>query len=180
MVTRDSPVSIQLRLLAAALLILPLFLGLTAWSLDRAFASYQQDAQSERMRLLQLILARETEWDGEQWVVASLDEPRLGLLNSGLYALLLDPGGDVLWSSPSAEQIGDLAEPGRRVSEIASRLRLLDTALGERRLLACELQPYKVRRAQLISGVQRLKLPCHNALTRPNRTVSTILGSTNV
>ena len=41
MVIARNPISIQLRLFAATLLILPLFLGVTAWILDRAFANYQ-------------------------------------------------------------------------------------------------------------------------------------------
>ena len=51
------PPSIRLRLLAASLVILPLFLGLTAWALDRAFGNYQRQAQQESMRLQQLLLA---------------------------------------------------------------------------------------------------------------------------
>ncbi|MEE4192610.1 MAG: ATP-binding protein [Halieaceae bacterium] len=114
-----SPISIQLRLLAATLLILPLFLGLTAWILDRAFASYQLDAQAERMRLMQLLLAKATEWDGTTWTVEALDEARLELLDSGLYAFLLSPQADILWASPSAGQIGEIENPLAAVSEAA-------------------------------------------------------------
>ena len=110
--------SIQVRLLAATLLILPVLLGFLIWTLDRAFANYQWEAQAERMRLLQLLLAKATEWSGESWLVENLDEPRLALLNSGLYAVLLSPDGTVLWSSPSAAQIGATAEPVRRVAEV--------------------------------------------------------------
>ena len=137
-VTRNS-FSIQLRLLAATLLILPVFLGLIVWMLDRGFASYQWDSQAERMRLLQLLLAKATELDGNRWVVGALDESRLELLNSGLYAFLLSPEGAVLWSSPSADQVGSVAEPAMAVAGVATDLQLLDTRLGERRLLACEL-----------------------------------------
>jgi two-component system sensor histidine kinase PhoQ len=139
MTVSRNPVSIQLRLLVATLLILPVFLGLTSWMLDRAFARYQEDAQSERMRLLELLLAKATEWDGEQWVVGALDEARLELLNSGLYAFLVSPAGELLWASPSSDQIGDLLEPTARVVEAAGSLALLDTPLGGRRLLPCDL-----------------------------------------
>lgn len=134
-----NPFSIQLRLLAATLVILPLFLGVTSWMLDRAFARYQWDNQSERMRLLHLLLVKVIEWDGERWIVGALDESRLELLNSGLYAFLLSPEGAVLWKSPSADQIGALEEPGSAVESAVQNPGLLDTGLGERRLLECKL-----------------------------------------
>lgn len=135
-----NPFSIQLRLQAATLLILPLFLGVTAWMLDRAFANYQWDAQAERMRLQQLLLAKATEWDGAAWQVGPLDESRLELLNSGLYAFLLSLRGEVIWQSPSADQIGTLAEPGPQVIQVARRRGLLTTEPGDRRLQACSLE----------------------------------------
>ncbi|MDJ0878581.1 MAG: ATP-binding protein [Halieaceae bacterium] len=132
-----SPISIQLRLLAATLLILPLFLGLTVWLLDRAFASYQLDAQAERMRLMQLLLAKATEWDGSAWTVGALDESRLELLGSGLYAFLLSPQSEVLWASPSAGQIGELENPLAAVAT-AARAVLMETG-AEPSLLTCML-----------------------------------------
>lgn len=135
-----NPISIQLRLLAATLLILPLFLGLTAWLLDRAFADYQLDAQAERMRLIQLLLAKATEWNGETWTVGSLDEARLELLDSGLYAFLLSPQAEVLWASPSAGQIGSIDDPSAAVAAAARELGVLSAAEREPRLLACRLE----------------------------------------
>ena len=79
--------SIRLRLIAANLLLLPLFLGLMAYGLDRAFGGYQVDQQRENMELQQLLLAKAAEWSGEAWQVQGLDEPRLGLPDSGLYAM---------------------------------------------------------------------------------------------
>jgi two-component system sensor histidine kinase PhoQ len=135
-----NPLSIQLRLLAATLLILPVFLGLTAWMLDRAFANYQLEAQSERMRLIQLLLAKATEWNGQSWTVGALDEARLELLNSGLYAFLLSPQTEILWASPSAGQIGELADPGAAVVETVQKLGLFHESRGERQLLSCTLE----------------------------------------
>ena len=131
--------SIRLRLLAATLLILPLVLGLTAWGLDRAFANYQLGVQQERMKLQQLLLAKAAEWDGSSWRFEGLDEPRFGLLNSGLYALVLGAAGEVLWHSPSADQIGDLEQPIQRVTRMALEQGLHRMPLGESRFQACSL-----------------------------------------
>jgi two-component system sensor histidine kinase PhoQ len=71
--------SIHLRLLTASLIILPLFLGITAVVLDRAFANYQTGSQRESMRLQQLLLAKAADWDGAHWSFQDLDEQRLNL-----------------------------------------------------------------------------------------------------
>lgn len=95
--------SIRLRLLLAGLLILLLFLGFTAWLLDRAFNDYQLQAQRESMRLQQLLLARAADWEHGDWRLTGLDEARFDMLDSGLYAFIAEPAGGLLWSSPSAE-----------------------------------------------------------------------------
>ena len=71
--------------------------------LDRAFGNYQLDSQRESMRLQQLLLAKAADWDGMQWVFTGLDELRLNLLRSGLYAFVLGDGGEMLWRSPSSD-----------------------------------------------------------------------------
>jgi two-component system sensor histidine kinase PhoQ len=138
-VNRAHATSIHLRLLAASLLILPLFLGVTAWLLDRAFGNYQLSAQRDSMRLQQLLLAKAADWDGEAWSVEALDEPRLQLLDSGLYAFVLSTGGEVLWHSPSANQIGSLPEPVAAVQTLARSLDLGAGEVGENRFTECEL-----------------------------------------
>lgn len=134
-----NPPSMHLRLLLASLFILPAFLGITAWVLDRAFGDYQLQSQRESLRLQQLLLAKAADWDGVRWQFQGLDEPRLGLLNSGLYAFVLSPQGDVLWQSPSAEQLGDLPDPAKTVSALAGELGLYRAAVGETRYALCEL-----------------------------------------
>jgi len=136
--TETSP-SIHLRLLVATLVILPLFLGVTAWVLDRAFANYQFQAQRESMRLQQLLLAKAADWDGSRWVFDALDEPRLQLLNSGLYAFLVSPQGTVLWGSPSAGSADDSQDFATRVSEMAQELGFYRAGIGENRLAECAL-----------------------------------------
>ncbi len=131
--------SIHLRLLFTGLVILPLFLGATAWLLDRAFGEYQLESQRESLRLQQLLLAKAADWDGRDWLVEGLDEPRLGLLNSGLYAYVLSPAGDLLWHSPSAEQVGDIDDPLAAVVAVALQNQLLDAAVGETRYALCRI-----------------------------------------
>ena len=68
-----NPPSMHLRLLLASLFILPAFLGITAWVLDRAFGDYQQQSQRESLRLQQLLLAKAVDWDGFRWQFQGLD-----------------------------------------------------------------------------------------------------------
>jgi two-component system sensor histidine kinase PhoQ len=131
--------SIHLRLLVATLVILPLFLGVTAWVLDRAFANYQLQAQRESMRLQQLLLAKAADWDGSRWVFDALDEPRLTLLNSGLYAFVVSPQGTVLWESPSAGPADNSQDFAARVSEVGEGLGFYRAGIGENRLAECAL-----------------------------------------
>ena len=130
--------SIQVRLLAATLLLLPLFLAVTTWMLDRSFINYQEREQAERMRLQQLLLARATEWDGQRWQVSDPGDARLRLVNSGLYAFLLSPQLELVWQSESAD--GGEEAFVASVIQLAASLGLGEVALGERRLQACELE----------------------------------------
>jgi two-component system, OmpR family, sensor histidine kinase PhoQ len=139
MASSGKPSSIHLRLLVAALLILPLFLGLTAWVLDRAFSNYQFETQRESMRLQQLLLAKAADWDGSNWSVEGLDEPRLSLLDSGLYAFVLSPAGAILWQSPSARMIGGLPDSAAAVRLLVATLDLRGTVVGDHSLGECVL-----------------------------------------
>ena len=133
------PPSIRLRLLAASLLILPLLLGLTAWALDRAFGNYQIGAQHENMRLQQLLLAKAADWDKSGWHIDGMDEPRLSLLGSGLYAFVVSSEGEILWQSPSAELIGGLPDPVAATSAMLQSLDLRGARVGDNRYSECEL-----------------------------------------
>ena len=133
------PPSIRLRLLAASLLILPLFLGLTAWALDRAFGNYQVEAQQESMRLQQLLLAKAADWDEAGWHIDVLDEPRLSLLDSGLYAFLLSSQGEILWYSPSAELIDGLSDSAAAIRQMLPSLGLDSAGVGDNRYSDCVL-----------------------------------------
>jgi two-component system sensor histidine kinase PhoQ len=131
--------SIRARLIAANLLLLPLFLGLVFWILDRAFTSYQVDSLRERLRLQNLLLAKAADWDGTRWRLDSLDEPRLGMDDSGLYAFVLASGSEVWWQSPSAAQMGDLAQPLDAVESLVRQQGLYDLDLGASVFMECSL-----------------------------------------
>jgi two-component system sensor histidine kinase PhoQ len=131
--------SIHTRLLIASLLILPLFLGVTAMVLDRAFANYQLQSQQESMRLQQLLLARAADWDGQQWQFQGLDDPRYQAPRSGLYGLVMSPAGELLWRSPSAELIPGAPESATAIA--AAIAPLLAVAIGETRFGECQLGP---------------------------------------
>lgn len=130
--------SIHLRLLAANLLILPLFLGLTAWGLDRAFGNYQSDKQQENMRLQQLLLAKAAEWDGAAWNVEGLDEPRLELPDSGLYAYILSRQGTIQWQSISTGLPGEWPESGVQIRDLVARESLLGLSIAGRQFSQCD------------------------------------------
>ena len=119
-------------------MILPVFLGLTAWTLDRAFAEYQQESQRDSLRLQQLLLAKAASWDGRRWLLEGLDEPRLSLPDSGLYAFVLSPGGEVLWHSPSAGQNEEALFTDQVLQDLALRHGLLDPGVGASRFLDCD------------------------------------------
>lgn len=121
------------------MLILPLFLGLTAWALDRAFGNYQIEAQQESMRLQQLLLAKAADWGGSGWHFDSLDEPRLSLLDSGLYAFVVSSQGEILWQSPSAELIGTLPDTAAATREMVESLDLRGAKVGDNRFRDCAL-----------------------------------------
>ncbi len=132
--------SIHLRLLVANVLILPVFLGLTGYGLDRAFGQYQRASQQENMRLQQLLLARAVEWDGGGWVVQGLDEPRLVLPDSGLYAFVFAPDGALQWQSNSAAQSAEPAVLSAAVTTLVKQSGVLQLALGEQRFFDCRLE----------------------------------------
>lgn len=115
--------SIRGRLLLASLLVLPLFLGLSGLVLDRAFHNYQLYSKRDSMRLQHLLLARAAEWADGGWRVENPDEPRLSLPDSGTYAAITGPGGELRWMSPSASGFG---RPWRR------ELQLVATGFAQR------------------------------------------------
>lgn len=116
--------SLAARLLLASALLLPLFLGSTGWYLERSHRLSIEVAQAERLHLQLLALLAQAEFEDGLKLPEQLLEPRLSQPNSGLYALISNGAGELLWASPSAltlEPAGVLAAipplaPGARSS----------------------------------------------------------------
>ncbi len=125
--------SLTARLLLASALLLPLFLGATGWYLERSHRLSIEAAQAERLHLQLLALLAQAEYEDELSMPGQLLEPRLGQPNSGLYALISNGAGELLWASPSAltldparvlAAIPDLAPGARSHARDNGRLRV--------------------------------------------------------
>ncbi len=89
------------RLLLASALLLPLFLGATGLYLDRSHRLSIEAAEAERLQLQIYTLLAEAEFEKTLWLPEQLMEPRFNQPSSGLYALVTNGEGEMLWSSPS-------------------------------------------------------------------------------
>lgn len=94
--------SLAARLLLASALLLPLFLGVSGWYLERSHRLGIEAGQQERLYLQVLALLAQAEFDVSLSLPGQLVEPRLEQPNSGLYAFVTDAQGQLLWASPSA------------------------------------------------------------------------------
>ena len=119
-----APLSIRIRLVAAAALILVAFLSVTGLVLDRAFRTSIEDGAQEQLRLRVLGLLGIAELvDGILSLPPALPEPRFNQPGSGLYARLLNADGTPIWTSRSeashadADDRGRVLEPGLSVFE---------------------------------------------------------------
>ena len=98
------PVSLRLRLLAAAGIVLLVFLSTTGFVLDRAFRASVDDNAREQLRVRVLALLGSAEIvDGVLTEPTRLPEPRYARPGSGLYARILDAAGRPVWRSRSLE-----------------------------------------------------------------------------
>ncbi|MBE0509730.1 MAG: GHKL domain-containing protein [Chromatiales bacterium] len=98
--------SLRLRLNLAALLVLLVFIALTALALEKAFRDSALASMQERLQaqLYLLMAATEVSPEGVLLVPRQLAEARLNLPDSGLYARINDATGQALWHSSSAIQ----------------------------------------------------------------------------
>lgn len=96
--------SLKGRLMLAAGLVLAVFVVLTGLALDRAFSLAALHAQEAKLRGLTYALlgAADINSSGVQVSLPQLGDPRLQQPGSGLYALIADARGKILWSSPSS------------------------------------------------------------------------------
>ncbi len=95
--------SLGLRQIAAASLVLVAFLGLTGLSLDRAFREIALDNVRDRLQaqVYMLIGAAELSEDNRLAMPTQLPEARYAMPNSGLYAVAVNRYGGLVWRSDS-------------------------------------------------------------------------------
>ena len=120
------PKALLTRLLLASALVLPLFLGLSAYLLDLAFEKSLLTSENEKLNSHVYLLLSTMEFrDDVLWMPDTLTEPRFGRVNSGLYAFIIGADNSLLWQSSSAvllttfpRPIGELNPGEPRFSEV--------------------------------------------------------------
>ncbi len=97
------PTSLRYRMLLSATLVLLVFLSLTGAVLDQAFRRSAEQGVSERLLLhiYGLLAVTEQQETGLE-LPDALAEPRFNQMGTGLYGVVLEPGGRELWRSESA------------------------------------------------------------------------------
>ena len=94
--------SLNLRIILSATLVLVIFITLTAAALDRAYIKSSESALRDRLtsQLYLLMAAAEVDEDGLFMPSDELDA-LFGLPSSGVYAHITNKAGDILWESSS-------------------------------------------------------------------------------
>ncbi len=97
------PRSLNARLGLASCLLLPLIIGVMALVLDRAYSSGLEQTVRERLELQTYVLLGAAEaGGGELWMPPTLQEVRFSQPGSGVYGVISDPDGQLLWRSNSS------------------------------------------------------------------------------
>ncbi len=97
------PSSLWARLLLASILLMPAFLLVSGYMLDKSFSASQQAAQKAHLQSQIYLLMAAAEWDGENlWLPETLQEPGFNQPNSGLYGFIIGSQTE-LWRSASAQ-----------------------------------------------------------------------------
>lgn len=97
------PKSLSGRLLLASALVLPVFLGFSAYMLDLAFQRSLLAAEREQLNThIYLLLAAAEFSDDELTLPDMLTEPRFSQPGAGLYGFVFDTDNKLIWRSPSA------------------------------------------------------------------------------
>lgn len=98
------PRSLKARLLWAAVVTMPLIIIFAGVALQRAFYnSLLVSEQTQAQLHIYLLLGDAEMRDGQLWMPASLLDPRFGQVRSGLYGVVHNESGELLWRSPSAQ-----------------------------------------------------------------------------
>jgi len=94
------------RLLIALSVVLTAFLGLTGYTLDKAFQESARTAVKDRLqgRVLALIAAAEVKMNGSIFIPDVLPIVRFNQPRSGLYGQISNNKGEKLWKSPSLDE----------------------------------------------------------------------------
>jgi two-component system sensor histidine kinase PhoQ len=118
--------SLNARVAVGAGLVLAIFIALSALALERAFRDSARNARQERLlaQVYLLMAAAEVDAKGQLAVSNNPSEPRLEMPGSGLYAIISDGQGRVVWRSRSALSLETPSESGlpagnQRFEEIA-------------------------------------------------------------
>jgi two-component system sensor histidine kinase PhoQ len=96
------PLSLRLRLIVLAVLLLAISLGLVGFALDAAFHKSSEAGLQTRMESLVYLILAVTEVSEDGWIAVRDDpgDPRLGQPDSGIYAYVQSDVNE--WSSPSS------------------------------------------------------------------------------
>jgi len=94
--------SLNLRIILSATLVLVIFISLTAITLERAYIDSSESALRDKLtsQLYALMAAAEVDDNGVSMPTSELDA-LLGLPSSGVYAFVIDSEGIPLWESSS-------------------------------------------------------------------------------
>jgi len=131
--------SLNARVAFSAGIVLAIFIVLSAFALERAFRDSARSARQERLlaQVYLLMAAAEVDAQGRLTLGNGQSDPRLDLPASGLYAMILDPSGAVVWRSRSALSLhlpvpAMLAPNVQRFDEISASegLRLFQQCFG--------------------------------------------------
>ncbi|MES2354631.1 MAG: ATP-binding protein [Pseudomonadota bacterium] len=96
--------SINTRIVASASVVLAVFIAATGLALDRAFHDSARSAREERLlgQVYLVIAAADVNMQGQITIAPTLSEARFNLPGSGLYGVITDATGAVIWRTPSA------------------------------------------------------------------------------
>jgi len=100
------PFSLKRRLLISSLAALSVVLCFAWLVLQAAYKNSLESAQKERMRLQVYVMLGAAEFDGQYMAMPdSLHDPRFDQIQSDLYGIVQDTGGDILWRSDSSAML---------------------------------------------------------------------------
>ncbi len=122
--------SLNARVTVGAALVLAVFVALSALALERAFRDSARSARQERLlaQIYLLMAAAEVDAQGRLTLAGGPSEPRLDQPGSGLYAVIIDSAGNLVWRSRSTLSVA--APQGAPLPAGAQRFEATDTGEG--------------------------------------------------